>query len=114
MASILVLGFYLLYQCKNIRVASFKYNIYVLGSGILFSTATTFQPKILPAIIVIVLILLFKLHEKIPQVTAWLTLISLLTIISIGPAAAVVRNIEAGSGLGYTQNFSTNIYVIDT
>jgi len=111
MASILVLGFYLLYQCKNIRVASFKYNIYVLGSGILFSTATTFQPKILPAIIVIVLIFLFRLHEKISQVTAWLTLISLLTIISIGPAAAVVRNIEAGSGLGYTQNFSTNIFV---
>lgn len=111
MASFLILGFYFLHKSQKMQAFSLAFFLSIFASSGLFTIAITFQPKILLSIIVIVLIYLWQGANRISLFKNIIVASIVFSVIAIGPAAAIYRNWKAGDGVGYTQNFATNIVV---
>ncbi len=111
MASFLMLGFYFLHKAFNAPLVPHLFYKNLLASGGFFTIAITFQPKILLSIIVIASIYFIKVANSMRLTRIVLVAAIFMSIIATGPSAAIYRNWKAGDGLGYTQNFATNIVV---
>jgi 4-amino-4-deoxy-L-arabinose transferase-like glycosyltransferase len=109
MMSFLMLGFFFLTKAFYSSNQSTNFLRNLMFAGIYFTCAITLQPKILPSIIFVIIFLFSrkKLHKDI--VKKWTGLILVFAVLSLGPIAAINRNVQAGDGFGYTANFYANV-----
>jgi|688.fasta_scaffold38851_3 4-amino-4-deoxy-L-arabinose transferase-like glycosyltransferase len=109
MMSFLMLGFFFLTKAFYSSNQSTNFLRNLMFAGIYFTCAITLQPKILPSIIFVIIFLFSrkKLHKDI--VRKWTGLILVFAVLSLGPIAAINRNVQAGDGFGYTANFYANV-----
>lgn len=109
MMSFLMLGVYFLTQANHSGKQDSKFFRNSILGGAFFTCAVTMQPKILPSILFIIFLLFSREKIKLKTSRKWIGLILVLGVLSIGPFAAVNRNIQAGDGFGYTANFYANV-----
>ncbi len=111
MASFLILGFYCLFKAvKQGFESKSDYMLVILG-GIFFAIAISFQPKILLSAISLGGILILSRLSRIDMRKKLVAITLLVVFILLAPAATILRNFKAGDGIGYTQNFATNVIV---
>ena len=106
MMSFLVIGFCLVIMAEQ-ENSTKKWGFRITAS-LLFAFAITFQPKVYPATLLIVLLVVWNERKNTSSRKAIATTIIMWLFISIGPSTAIYRNVAAGDGFGYTQNVSTN------
>lgn len=111
MASFLILGFYCVYKSVNQNLNSKSDFLLVFLGGIFFAISISFQPKILLSAISIGAILLLSRLTRIERRKKLVASALLVVVILLAPTATIIRNVKAGDGFGYTQNFATNVYV---
>ena len=109
MMSFLMLGIYFLTQAHNSSKQDSNFLRDSLIGGAFFTCAVTLQPKILPSILFAIIFLFTREKLKLKTSRKWIGLILILAVLSLGPLAAVNRNIQAGDGYGYTANFYANV-----
>jgi 4-amino-4-deoxy-L-arabinose transferase-like glycosyltransferase len=110
MLSFLLIGFYFLVkflEIPNLGKSSFFLNIFL--SGVFFTICITLQPKIMLTIVFIVLVIFKSKKLVASNFNRCLGLTLIMTVLFIGPSAAILRNYEAGNGIGYSGNFYKNV-----
>lgn len=111
MASFVILGFYCLHKSVTQRLESKSDFLLVILGGTFFAIAISFQPKILLSAISIGAILILSRLSPIDRRKKVVASALLVIFILLAPTATILRNFKAGDGIGYTQNFSTNVFV---